>query len=383
MKYKHPFALISKNLRLLVTLICIGLFASTSASAQILSDKREWPNTDFDNRVVELSDIQSGGVPKDGIPAIDNPEFVSADAAMQWLDENEPVIVLDILGKARAYPLQILIWHEIVNDVLNKKPVTVTFCPLCNASIVFDRNLDGEILDFGTTGRLRNSDLVMYDRQTESWWQQITGRGIVGEYAGVRLTRLPSQITSFREFSEAYPDSEVLSRDTGFSRRYGQNPYRGYDNINNSPFFRVDLGDDRLPPMERVLNVTVNDRHRVYPFSAFKSEPVINDKFNGVPVVVFSKLDAASALDKADISKSKIIPSATAYRREIDDLVLSFEVDGDSFYDRETGSQWNLFGQAVSGELAGKQLPTVDSGLHFAFAWLVFYPDSDVYMSDN
>ena len=383
MKYIYQFALISKYLPLLVTVFCIGPLASASASAQFLSDKREWPNTDFDNRVVELSEIQSGGVPKDGIPAIDDPEFVSADVAMQWLDENEPVIVLEILGKARAYPLQILIWHEIVNDVVNGKPVAVTFCPLCNASIVFNRNLDGEILDFGTTGRLRNSDLVMYDRQTESWWQQITGRGIVGIYAGVRLTRLPSQITSFREFTEAYPNSEVLSRDTGFSRRYGVNPYRGYDDINNSPFFRVDLDDDRLPPMERVLNVTVNDRHRVYPFSAFKTEPVINDNFNGVPVVVFSKPDAASALDGADIAKSKIIPSATAYRREIDDLVLSFEQDGESFYDRETGSRWNLFGQAVQGELTGKQLKNINSGLHFAFAWLVFYPDSEVYMSDN
>ena len=383
MKYIHQFASTLTYLPLLVTIFCIELFASANASAQFLSDKREWPNTDFDNRVIELSEIQSGGVPKDGIPAIDDPEFVSVDAAMQWLDENEPVIVLKILGKARAYPLQILIWHEIVNDVLNGKPVAVTFCPLCNASIVFNRNLDGEILDFGTTGRLRNSDLVMYDRQTESWWQQITGHGIVGIYAGVRLTRLTSQITSFREFAEAYPDSDVLSRDTGFSRRYGVNPYRGYDDINNSPFFRVDLEDDRLPPMERVLNVTVNNRHRVYPFSAFKSEPVINDNFNGVPVVIFSKPDAASALDGADISKSKIIPSATAYRREINDLVLSFERDDESFFDRETGSRWNLFGQAVQGELAGIQLPTVDSGLHFAFAWLVFYPDSDIYMSEK
>ena len=145
-----------------------------SSYAQFLSEAREWPNTDFNNRIVELSEIMSGGVPKDGIPAVDDPEFISIQFASEWLDPQEPVIVLDILGQARAYPLQILIWHEIVNDKLNDRYVAVTFCPLCNASIVFDRNLNGEILDFGTTGRLRHSDLVMYDRQTESWWQQIT-----------------------------------------------------------------------------------------------------------------------------------------------------------------------------------------------------------------
>ncbi len=135
----------------------------------------EWPKTDFEKRTVDLSEIRSGGPPKDGIPAVDDPKFVSVAEASNWLAPREPVIVADYNGDARAYPLQILIWHEIVNDSVGGVPVSVTFCPLCNASIIFDRRHRGQVLDFGTTGRLRKSDLVMYDRQTETWWA--TGSG--------------------------------------------------------------------------------------------------------------------------------------------------------------------------------------------------------------
>lgn len=368
--------------KLAVVAITFVLGIST-ANAQLLRFSSEWPDTDFENSVIDLAEVMSGGVPKDGIPAIDHPEFVSVEDAAQWLNAREPVIVLDILGQAKAYPLQVLIWHEIANDTLNGRHVAVTFCPLCNASIVFDRNLDGEILDFGTTGNLRNSDLVMYDRQTESWWQQITGTGIVGDLAGIDLVKLPSQITSFEEFANAYPGGEVLSRDTGYMRNYGNNPYRGYDDINNVPFLLRDPADPRLPAMERIVNVSVNDRHRVYPFTAFENEPVINDRFNGVPVVIFSKNDAASALDRRSIADSRIIPSATVYRRQLDERLLTFEKREDGhFYDAETGSQWNLFGQAISGPLEGEKLADVENGLHFAFAWLAFHPDSEIYTSE-
>ena len=370
---------IRKFLAFCALTIAASIIFQSFASAQFLPNAREWPNTDFNNAIIDISEIISGGVPKDGIPAIDDPEFVSVDSAKQWLDPLEPVIVLDILGEAKAYPLQILIWHEIVNDKLNDRYVSVTFCPLCNASIVFDRNLDGTILDFGTTGRLRHSDLIMYDRQTESWWQQITGQGVVGEFAGVRLQRLPAQIVSFGEYQSAYPQGEVLSRDTGFRREYGSNPYRGYDDINSQPFLLSETADPRLPAMERVINVSVGDRHRVYPFTALQMEPVINDKINGIPVVIFSKDDAASPLDGRKIATSRIIPSATAFRRQVNDRTLTFEWQNGDFYDRETGSKWNIFGQAVDGELAGVQLGDIENGQHFAFAWLVFHPDSEIY----
>jgi len=190
-------------------------FAAPAALAQFAWDKSEWPKTDFSRRTVELAEIQSGGPPKDGIPAIDRPKFVSPQLARTWLGAREPVIALRLEGEARAYPLQVLMFHEIVNDLVRAVPVTVTFCPLCNASIVFDRRVGPEVLDFGTTGRLRKSDLVMYDRQTESWWQQFTGKGIVGRYAGTTLRRIPSEIVSFEEFATAYPRGKVLSRAAG------------------------------------------------------------------------------------------------------------------------------------------------------------------------
>ena len=371
-----------KILATAIYILFVMVFSVQTSFGQRLPNTSQWPNTDFDNRVIELSGILSGGVPKDGIPAIDNPEFVSVSEAFDWLNPREPVIVLDILGQAKAYPLQILIWHEIVNDTLNNRHVAVTFCPLCNASIVFDRNLDGQILDFGTTGNLRNSDLVMYDRQSESWWQQITGNGLLGDYAGVTLTKLPSQITSFAQFAESYPTAEVLSRDTGFRRDYGRNPYRGYDDIDNIPFLLSDPADPRLPAMERVVNISINGGHRVYPFSVFSDQPVINDEIQGVPVVVFSKNDAVSALDERTISESRIVASATVFRRQLGEHLLTFEQDANGrFFDLETGSEWNLFGQAVDGQLKGEKLIDVESGIHFAFAWLAFYPQSDIYLS--
>lgn len=339
----------------------------------------EWPYTDFSKSLVDLSEIQSGGPPKDGIPAIDNPRFDSPDEAAAWIDGREPVIVVTANGETKAYPMQVLTWHEIVNDEVGELPVSVTFCPLCNATIVFDRRLDGQVLDFGTTGKLRLSDLVMYDRQTESWWQQISGQAIVGEMSGKILNRVPATIVAFEDFKRAYPAAPVLSRRTGHTRAYGSNPYRGYDRVDDQPFLFNHPVDKRLPPMERVLNVSIDSTHRLYPFSLLKSEPVINDTVAGVPVVVFSRRGTLSVLDKGTIRNSRTVPSAAVYDRRLDGRTLSFEVRNDRLVDRETGSQWNLFGTAVDGELAGRQLAIPPSGVHFAFAWLAFNPDSEIY----
>ncbi len=338
-----------------------------------------WPKTNFDKTLVDLDEIISGGPPKDGIPAIDHPKFTPAEQAKAWLDAKEPVIALTLNGDRRAYPLQILIYHEIVNDRVGGVPVAVTFCPLCNASIVFDRRAGGRILDFGTTGKLRKSDLVMYDRQTESWWQQISGRAIVGDLAGTELERIPAAIVAFESFARAYPEGRILSRDTGYRRPYGENPYRGYDSIEDQPFLFMDPVDPRLPPMERVLNITVGEQHRLYPFSVFEQQPVINDEVGGVPVVVMSRRGTLSVLDERDIRESRTIPSATAHERRLEGRVLTFEERDGRVVDRETGSEWDLFGNAVAGPLQGSRLAPARSGLHFAFAWLAFNPDSDIY----
>ena len=353
-----------------------GLHLRAADVARGLQDT--W-DTDFSRRTVPLEEIISGGPGKDGIPAIDAPRFVGFERADHWLHPKEPVIAIEVDGDARAYPLQVLIWHEIVNDRVGGLPVAVTFCPLCNAALVFDRGVEGRVLDFGTTGRLRKSDLVMYDRQTESWWQQFTGRGIVGHFAGTELRKVASRIVAYADFKEAFPGGEVLSRDTGYDRPYGKNPYRGYDRIGDKPFLLQGSPDPRLPAMARVLGVEQGDAVRVYPLSRLEERPVINDEVGGKPIVVLGRKGMLSALDTERIAESREVAAAAAYSRRHAGRVLTFERKGGKVVDRQTGSEWDLFGRAVAGPLTGTELEAADGGVHFAFAWLAFHPETEVY----
>jgi hypothetical protein len=213
--------------------------------------RAEWPRTDFSRHSAAFDEILSGGPPKDGIPAIDRPAFVPAAEAL--LTPPEPVISIAIGSEARAYPLRILIWHEIVNDELGGTPIGVTWCPLCNSSIVFDRRLGGRTLSFGTTGKLRGFDLVMYDRETESWWQQYAGACIVGTLLGAQLKRLPSRVESFERFRARHPDGRVLMPPDPAARRYGRNPYIGYDRSEGPvPVRGLPQG---VAPLARVVSV--------------------------------------------------------------------------------------------------------------------------------
>jgi hypothetical protein len=221
----------------------------------------------------------------------------------------------------------------------------------------------------------------MYDRQTESWWQQFTGKGIVGRYAGTPLKRLPSEIVAFEDFEAAHPTGLVLSRETGFSRPYGRNPYAGYDRIDQSPFLLGRAADPRLPPMERVLSVSAGGKHRLYPLSVLEPQHVTNAELPGVPYVVFAKPGMASPLDTARTEDGRAIPAATAFARTLDGRVLEFAWRDGRRVDLQTGSEWNVLGEAVVGPLKGKRLPAVDSGVHFAFAWLAFNPDSEIVRS--
>lgn len=367
----------------------VALFSTSHSGAQSGDNctpgrfQSQWPETDFCNTSIDFDSVISGGPPKDGIPAVTNPDMESVETASAWLSERSPVIALEIEGEARAYPQAILMWHEIANDVIQDVPVAVTFCPLCNSSIVFDRRVDGETLEFGVSGVLRNSDLVMYDRQTESWWQQFTGEGIVGFYNGTLLDIIPSQVISFSQFAERYPDGLVMSRDTGFSRQYGVNPYRGYDS--SLPFlFRGDV-DDRLPATSRVLAGTVDGVAMAYPFETLFNEIVINDQLGDVPVVAFWQPGVASALDDAVIDNSRDIGTAALFNRELEDgTVLTFTVNEDNMLvDDQTGSVWNLFGEAIEGELAGTELEQLIANPHFWFAWAAFHPETAVYGEDD
>ncbi len=334
--------------------------------------------TDFSKHSVPYSEIFSGGVPRDGIPPIDDPRFVSVEEAAEWLEEKEPVIALEIEGEARAYPLQILTWHEIANDTLAGVPVSVTFCPLCNSAIVFDRRLDGGVYDFGVSGNLRNSDLIMWDRQTQSWWQQLTGEAIVGQLTGAQLDILPATLTAWQDFRDTYPDAQVLSRDTGHRRSYGANPYAGYDEVGRSPFLFFGQADDRLLPMERVAAVTVGDESAAFPFASLEMEGVVHHSLGGKDLAVLFRPGARSALDQRSIADSREVGATGIYLRDLDGQTLTFEADGDHFVDQETGTRWNIFGQGVSGALAGKRLTPVEHANHFWFAWAAFRPDTTV-----
>src|SRR5918996_759321 len=287
-----------------------------AGSEALYVDTSGW-ETDFSKHSVPLSEFLSGGPPRDGIPPIDEPKPTSQAEADEWLSDREPVLAVELGDEVRAYPVQILVWHEIVNDQLEGRPIAVTYCPLCNSSLVFDRRVRGRTLTFGTTGNLRNSDLVMWDRQTESWWQQLTAEAVVGELTGTRLAVLPSQVVSWADFQRLHPDGDVLSRDTGVARDYGRNPYEGYDQPDSQPFLFDGETDDRLPPKERVIAVFTPRETVVVPFSRLAQEPVVDIEAGGHPVVVLYKRGVSSPLDASSIADSRDVGTAVALEKRV------------------------------------------------------------------
>ncbi len=269
------------------------------------SPLQEGWKTNFRKRLVPLSEFQSGGPGKDGIPSIDAPRFAPA-SEINFLRPPEPVIELTVGKTVRGYPIQILIWHEIANDTVAGIPVAVTFCPLCNTAIVFDRRVQGRTLDFGVSGNLRNSDLVMYDRQTESWWQQFGGRALIGDLAGTRLRQLAARIVSWERFKREHPNADVLTRETGVPRSYGNNPYAGYDDVSSPPFFATkNSADVRLQPKERVVFLERGKESAAVPHSTLERRQVVRVKLGSVTFVVRARAPVASALDDGTIARGR------------------------------------------------------------------------------
>lgn len=346
--------------------------------ASVRFEQSYWDKTDFCKHSVPYDEIISGGPPPDGIPPIDNPIFESIEAASEWLQDQSPVIALEVNGEARAYPLAVLMWHEIANDEIGGVPVAVTFCPLCNSAVVFDRRVEGETLRFGVSGNLRNSDLIMWDDVTESWWQQFTGEGIVGFYTGTELELLPSLVVGFNAFVERYPEGQVLSRETSFSRSYGSNPYVFYDS-SDQPFLFAGEVDDRLFPTQRVLAGMIGGEPVAYPFEDLRELGAINDTVGEQNVVALWQPGSASALDESQIDESLDVGMAAVYSRNLDGQTLTFSLVDGSIQDDQTGSTWTVFGLAQSGEMQGKQLRQLLAFPHFWFAWAAFQPETRVY----
>jgi len=336
--------------------------------------------TDFSRHSVPYADIRSGGPPKDGIPAIDAPQYVSVSAADAWLRPAEPVILVQVGDDVRAFPIQILIWHEIANAEVGGLPLVVTFCPLCNTAIAFERRVDGQTLDFGTTGRLRFSNLIMYDRQTETWWQQATGEAVAGQFTGEQLTYYPASLISWATFKTAYPNGLVLSRETGILRDYGRNPYVGYDDINRPPFlYDGPVSPDTLPAVARVITVDRPGDAVAYPYDTLQQVGVVNDAVGGLELAVFWAPGTASALDAVSVAGGREVGSVGVFERELDGQLLTFTLSEGQIVDSETGSTWNGLGQAIAGPLVGRTLTPVVAINHFWFSWAAFRPDTRVY----
>lgn len=269
-----------------------------------------WPRTDFSRMAVTASEITSGGPPRDGIPAIDGPRFEPAASA--GLAPAEPVIALEIGGDARAYPLRILLWHEIVNDVVGGVPIVVTYCPLCNSSLVFDRRTERGILDFGVSGLLRHSDMIMYDRQTESWWQQFAGEAIAGELTGLKLRALPVRVESRARFVARFPLGRILLEDPASGKPYGRNPYAGYD-TEHWPFLFTGDYDGPVPALARLVSVGGD----AWPLELLRNKGRIEYE----ELVLTWGAGQNSPLDTSETAKGRDIGNVVVQRREAGGLV--------------------------------------------------------------
>jgi hypothetical protein len=417
--------------RWLVAALLVAAAALLPAPALAVSEAAlRGLRVDGTRAVIPIDEILSGGPPPQGIPALGfrgltgvagaspEPRFVTQEQAASWLGELEPVILMRLGGEARLYPLQILTWHEIANDTLGGVPVAVTFCPLCNSALAFDRRVpvtDAQLaalraaghttvrdapmpadlaeayqqqyrspapehvvdVTFGVSGLLYLSNLLMFDDATLTLWSQLTGEGGVGELAGEHLVRYPAQIVGFAEARAAEPDALVLSRETGFSRSYGRNPYVGYDEIGSPAFLFRGPSDGRLAAKERVI--TIDGASPVaYPFDHLAEARVVHDEVDGEPLLLLWAPGTATALGGQAIATAADIGAVGVFRPEVDGRPLTFELRDGEVVDAETGSVWDVTGRARSGPLAGSVLEAVAHDNTLWFAWAAFRPETEV-----
>jgi hypothetical protein len=357
-----------------------------SDSAELGAAKEDGPsalkdptNPAFPSPLIKLDHLVSGGPPPDGIPPIDNPKFQAA-RDVDWLEDAEPVLSLSVEHETRAYPLQIMTWHEIVNDTVGAVPVTVTYCPLCNSGVAFHRRVVDRLLDFGTSGMLYADNLVMYDRQTESLWPQLTGQASVGVLTGTQLEAIPIGVVGFDQFRTARPEALVLTRDTGHGRPYGRNPYTGYDDPAGGLLVEPPEGrDPRLPVKERVIGIRIRDQALAIPRGTVAAHAVLALSFAGQDIVVWHRPGQRSALDDKTIAEGRDIGTVGVFDPRVEGQSLSFVAQMTGFRDTQTGSSWNVLGEATGGPLKGRRLRPITHLDTFWFAWVAFQPDTTLH----
>ena len=351
--------------------------AETTAREDVPSALRDVTDPRLPAPLVDPEEILSGGPPPDGIPAIDRPRFQRV-ADVGWLADREPVLALELGGEARAYPVQILTWHEIVNDTVAGTPVAVTYCPLCNSAIAFDRRLGERVLDFGTSGRLYRSALVMYDRQTESLWTHFLGQAVAGTLTGSQMEAHPVATVSWGDFRRAHPGGWVLSRDTGHRRSYGRNPYPGYDDVGTSPFLFQGKVDGRLAAKTRIVGIRRGEEAVAVALDALERRRVLETSVDGQPLSVWLKPGTASALDAGSVAAGRDVGATGVFDPTLDGRRLRFRSVGDGFEDEETASRWDILGRATDGPLAGRHLVAMEHVDTFWFAWAAYLPHTRV-----
>ncbi|MCJ8343963.1 DUF3179 domain-containing protein [bacterium] len=322
-----------------IVLCLVVLSHALSFSISIGAMKRlGFSKTNFEKTSISFHEIMSGGPGKDGIPSIDSPKFISVQTSILNKFKQEPLIVIDYKNEVKAYPLRLLIWHEITNDLIDGESIAITFCPLCNAAIVFDTHFNGKNHRFGVSGLLRNSDMIFYDDETQTLWQQFTGLALIGDHMGRKLNQIASLMMSFDSFSKKYPKGLVLSSKTGFNRQYGKNPYAEYDE--GEPYFPTFPINSRKRKLGRLLGFFINDQ--AYHFTLKDFRKYKDQMVDGYQLKVVSNGKHNAALNKSSIGSSKLVPSVSVY---------------------------------LVDELTNEKKLLVSS-IFFRFAWLGFYPNS-------
>ena len=334
---------------------------STGVDTSDHSSELKFMETNGVKHLVPLDKIKGGGPPKDGIPSIDDPLFAPVSES-QFMSDSDTVIGLEINGDARAYPLFILVWHEIVNDTVGEIPVSVTYCPLCYTNQVFERIVDGEEVEFGTSGKLYNSNLLMYDRLTESYWSQALGLAVKGELTGTQLNLVPFDVITWGDWKELYPNTLVMTTDTGYLRSYATDPYGNYY-TEPRIMFPVEYSDERIHPKEIIIGIEIDNAYKAYRQNDIESENVINDFVNDEPLLLVSLFSENSRV----------------FERTVNDKVLDFQLHENKMIDLQTNSEWNYDGVAISGPYLGTQLERIPTYPGFWFEWFAFHPNTLVY----
>lgn len=311
--------------------------------------------------LVPLDKIKGGGIPKDGIPSIDAPKFATVLEADFVFAENL-VVGVHYKGESKAYPLFILTWHEIVNDEIGGLPIAVTYCPLCFTNQVFERTINGQVTELGVAGKLYNSNLVMYDRMTDTYWSQAIGLAIKGELTGTQLNRVPFDVMRWTDWKTFYPNTLVLTLDTGNPRPYGSNPYSDYFK-DPRVLFPLDNRDERIPLKEVVLGFEFNDASKAYRLLDVESKKIINDKVGNKEILIVSTVPFMGR----------------AFERTVGEQSLEFEWSENVIRDKQTQSTWDLEGRAISGPLEGEQLKRIAYDPGFWFEWAAFHPETEIY----